>query len=164
MQDAGGELLRIKIRTGQTKHIRGRDGFGTESTAHDVANASADARGRATVRFDRRWVIMRFRLEGDPVLLVERDHTRVVRKHREAPVSVKGFGDMNDGVFQEILESRFNSTGFSEIVTPVDERALERLVYAMLRPGLRERLELQIGRVATEMGEVIAYGAHFLQR
>lgn len=64
----------------ETERIQTRN----RARAHreDVAEDSADTRGRSLIGFHRARVVMRFNLKGDPVLLVQRNHARVFHAAR----------------------------------------------------------------------------------
>ena len=66
------ERSRALSATGSARRQCGKSRrLGAQPTAHDVAYATAHAGGGTAVRFDRRRMIVRFRLEGDTEFVVQ---------------------------------------------------------------------------------------------
>ena len=98
----------------------------------------------AAVGVDGRGVVVRLDLEADVVLVVEPDHAGVVGEDAHQPVEVQGLGRGEDRLLEQVVDRPA-----LELDPP-----LERLVRAVLAPGLGQGLELAVGRVAAELGEM----------
>src|SRR5688572_11031314 len=96
-------------------------------------------------------MIVRFDLERDLVVTVEGDHPRIVPEGREYPRPVHRVGGGHDVRLQETLDLQH----FHALAT-VPDRRFERPMRAMLRPGLSDRLQLDVSRVSTQRIEVSA--------
>jgi hypothetical protein len=68
-----------------------------------------------------------------------------------------------DGVDGEVPLAHGRGSFGSSRGVPVGDRGLERLVDAVLGPGLRERLELDGGRFAAERLVLVADGPHLVE-
>jgi hypothetical protein len=96
-------------------------------------------------------------LDADVVVAVESHHAGVVAKHAHAPVGgAQPAADLLRGREHRLLEE----VGVADFAgrARVGHRAGERLVAAVLAPGLGDRLELDLERVAAEPAEVVADG------
>ena len=71
------------------ENIRGRDRLRAQSGADDVADTTANTGCRAAIWLDRARTVVRLALEADGILVVERDHARIVDEDREAPVDAR---------------------------------------------------------------------------
>ena len=139
------------------------DRLGRERCAEHIADHTPQSRRSATVGFDGRRVVVGLHLHAHVVVTVEADHTRVVTEHAHAPVAgPEGRADLLCGGEDCVLE---------QVCVPdcsrgagVCYRARERLVAAVLAPGLGERLEFDLERVAAERVEVVADGVEFGHR
>ena len=78
---------RREICVGDTKNIRRCDRLRPLPCCDDVTNATTDSSCRATIRFDCTWMIVRFDLEANRILIVECDHARVVNENGKAPIN-----------------------------------------------------------------------------
>ena len=125
-------------------------GLRGEAGAEDVADDAADAGSRAAVRLDRARVVVRLHLEADVVFLVEADDAGVVLENRDAPLLVELLRGGEDGLLEQVVVALLAEA----------HGARERLVLAVLRPGLRERLQLAEARRAAERVEPFLDGAH----
>src|SRR5690606_22214195 len=159
MERARRDRVLRKIGRAETEDIRVDDRLGAEPGSERVAEHSSDAGARAAVWLDGRRVVVRLDLEGEPPRVIERDHSGVVAKDGEAEVAVgtknQGLRRARDRVAKQVLESDDLSIG-----TLVLDGRRQRLVAAVLAPGLRDRLELDVERVPSKAREVVADGAH----
>ena len=73
---------RRKICVGDAKNIRGCDRLRPLPCCDDVAYTTTDSCCRATIRFDCTWMIVRFNLKANRILVIECDHSRVVNENR----------------------------------------------------------------------------------
>ena len=85
-------LRRLVLKRRNTEYICCRDWSRRKPRAHDVADATADARGGAAVGFDRAGVVVGFDLDADPVDLIEGDDARVVLEDADAEITGRSFG------------------------------------------------------------------------
>ncbi len=98
---------------------------------------------------------MRFDLEADMILIVETDHAGIVLEHTDAPVlGPKPATNLRRGPENGLLQQIVDAPAVKVNL------ALESLVRAMLRPGLRQRLQLRVCRVAALLTEVALDGFH----
>ncbi len=95
---------------------------------------------------------MRFHLETERPLTIEINDTGIIHEDRETPGLVQLPGRLHHGALQQIIHH------------PTIERepALEGLVDAVLRPGLGQRLQLDIGRVPTLFLIIVNNGLKFI--
>src|SRR5262249_7593817 len=94
---------------------------------------------------------------GDGVVVVEGDDAGVVAEDREAPVALERARRGEDRLLQQVL------VGARRAVAGHGDRAGQRLVLAVLRPGLRQRLELDVGWVAALLPEEGLDRLHLLE-
>ena len=90
---------------------------------------------------------MRFDLEDDVMLIVKADDTRIVLEHAYAPVVVaKRFPNpgrsRKNRLFQQIIEMPF------AVLVSIRDATSQRFVAAMFAPGLSDRLQLDVRRIA----------------
>ena len=102
---------------------------------------------------------MRLDLEADVELIAELDDAGIVLKDADAPVVLaEAIANLlrgaEDRLFEQILVA---------FVAEIDD-ALERLVRAMLLPGLRDRLKLDVGRLTFERPEMGLDRFHLVER
>ena len=98
-------------------------------------------------------------LERDLMVAIEGDDPRVVPKRREHPGPVHLVGGRHDGGLQETRDLQLRLAWLA-----VPDRRLERAVRTVLRPGLGDRLQLDVGRVAVLRRIVVAHRLQILQR
>ena len=101
--------------------------------------------------------------ETDVEGVVEGHDPGVVTKNTDAPVVIaESFADhrcrFEDGLLEHLVEVPFG--GFVLVVDP----AAECLVRTVFAPGLCDRLELDVCRIAVQGGEVVTDGPHFFER
>jgi hypothetical protein len=101
-------------------------------------------------------VVVGLHLEADVVPVVEADHAGVIFKDAHAPVvraepAADLLGRPENGLSQEVVEKPA-----VEVDLP-----LQSFVGAVLRPGLGDRFQLHVGRVAPLVAEVSLDGPHF---
>ena len=78
---------RRKICVGDAKNIRGCDRLRPLPCCDDVAYATTDSSCRAAIRFDCTWMIVRFNLKANRILVIECDHSRIINENRKAPIN-----------------------------------------------------------------------------
>ena len=159
------DALRDAARPAGKRVGRSRSGGATQKTsvlqiglaprpgAERVADHAAEARVRAAVGVDRRGVVVRLDLEADVVLVVEPDDAGVVAEDAHQPVAVQLARRLEDRLLEQVVDRPPSKL----------DPALKRLVRAVLAPGLGQRLELAVGRVAAELGEVALDRLHLGQ-
>src|SRR5262249_14670102 len=99
---------------------------------------------------------VRLDLDAEVEALVEGDDAGVVLEHADAERPRELARRLRDRGLQEVVDAPHRPAARRGEVDP----AGERLVLAVLAPGLRERLELARGRLAAELDEVRADRAH----
>ena len=140
---AGGKLVGREVGRRHAEDVGVADGLGPQAGPQGIADHAADARVRAAVRVDRGGVVVRLHLEADIEFVVEADHAGVVGEDADQPVEIQGLGGGEDGLLEQVVDR-----------PPLElDLALERLVRAVLAPGLRQGLELAVGRVASQLAE-----------
>ena len=99
-------------------------------------------------------MVVRLDLEDDVELVVEAHDAGVVLEHAHAPVVVRPpLADLLRGGEDRLLEHVLEAAARRHVVAVGDPPG-ERLVAAVLAPGLGERLQLDVGRVAVQLAEV----------
>ena len=149
-------------RVGQadTEDIEVGDRLGAEARAEHVADHAAKPGGRAAVGLDRRGMVVRFNLHADVVVAIEPHHARVVAEHAHAPViGAELLAHLPGGCKHRLLEEIVvpHAAGRADMV----DRTAERLVAAVLTPGLRDRLQLDLEGIAAEPLKVVADRVEF---
>jgi hypothetical protein len=152
----GEHLWRCLERTeAEDVGVGDRLGRDPEHVAHDATHPGIGA----AERLQGTGVIVGFDLEGDLMVAVEGDHPGVVLERREHPGPFRCIGGRHDGRLQEARDLEIRRARLAVL-----DRCLERAVRAVLRPGLGDGLQLDVGRVAVLRREVIAYGFQVLRR
>ena len=131
MQDAGRQGLRRRVGRGETKDVGVADRLGAQAGAQRIADDAAQAGVGAAVGFDRRRMVVRLDLEADVIAVVEFDDAGVVLEDADAPiVAAEPPANLLGGAEDRFLEQIVDAPALEV------DRALERLVRAMFRPGL----------------------------
>ena len=163
MEHAGRYLVQWRVGRGEAEDVRIADRLGAHAGAHRVADHAADARIGPAVGLQGRRVIVRFHLENHVVLVVEPDHARVVAEDAYAPiVETQLFADFLRGGENRLLEHVLEAALARSVAVADPPR--QRLVAAMLAPGLGDSLQLGVGRIAVELLKIGLDGLHFHQR
>ncbi len=102
---------------------------------------------------------MRLDLERDLPIRVEVHDAGVIHERRTHPGAGEFVGSRADRGTQEAVYRLADPVGACE-----PDAAFEGLVLAVLGPGLRECLELHIGRVAPQRAELVPDRAHLGER
>ena len=153
---AGGQFAVGHVGRPETQHVRAGDG--TRRHPHHVPNHPADACIGAPEGFERRRMIVSLDFEGEVEVAVEGHYAGVVVERGTEP----GWSDLlgnHPECGQQTLVGR-------NLDRPVHPRVLqadvspERLVHAVLRPGLGQRLELGVGWIPSLTPEMIVNGPH----
>ena len=160
MQHARRQRLRRRVRRREAEHVGVADRLRSQAGAERIADDAAQARVRAAVGLDGRRVIVRLDLEADVITVVEAHDAGVVGEDADAPVvGAEPAADLlrrpEDRLLEQIVEMPDAAVVFDELDT-----ALEGLVRAMLRPRLRQRLQLHVGRIAAQLAEMRLDGPH----
>jgi hypothetical protein len=163
MEHAGRQVLVRRVGRGKAEHVGVADRSGAHARAHRVADHAPDAGVGPAVRLQGRGVVVRLDLEHDVVLVVEPDHPGVVLEHAHAPIPLARlvadmFGGRENRLAEHVLEMPLARR--VAIVNPPGKR----LVATVLAPGLRDRLQLDIGRVAIQRAEMGLDRLHLDQR
>ena len=162
MQHAWRQAFGRRVGRRETEDIGVAHRLGAEPGSHRVADHAANPRIRAAVRFERRRVIVRFNLEHHVVLVVEADDTRVVLEDADAPVGgAPLFSQLlrrgENRLFEHILKA--SRAAF----VAVGDAASQRLMAAMLAPGLRHRFQFRVGWIASQFAKVLLDRPHLDQ-
>ena len=179
-------LGHLHVGRRHAEHVGGSDGLGGKAGAHHVSDASTNAGGRAAVGFDGGRVVVRLHLDAHGMRFVEGDHARVVHEHAQAPIDgarlrrihqlMRGCGH---GVLQQVVhhqrvtvarmpggQTRARKQRWRARRKPmlgVAHAALQRLVNAVLAPGLRDGLQFDLARLAALAAVLRLHGAHLVQ-
>ena len=94
---------------------------------------------------------MRLDLEADVVLVIEPDDAGIVAEHAHQPVAPQLMGRSKDRLLEQVVDR----SSFERDSPP------QGLVRTVLAPGLGQGLELAIGWVAAELGEMPLDRLHF---
>ena len=155
MDHAGWDVGRRGVGRGDAEHVEVGDRLGAEAGAEHVADHAAEAGRRAAVGLDRRGMVVGLDLHADVVVAVEPHHARVVLEHAHTPVArTERVADRLRGGEHRLLEEVVvaGRPGGADVI----DAAGERLVAAVLAPGLRDRLQLDLERGAAEGVKVVA--------
>ena len=153
MQHARRQLVDRRVGRGEAEHVGAAHRLGAQAGAHDVANHAAEARVGAAVGLEGRGVVVRLDLERDVELVVEPHDAGVVLEDADAPVVVAPAAAQllrggEDRLLEHVLELPLAA------LVAVGDPAGERLVAAVLAPGLGDRFQLDVGRLAAQLGEM----------
>ena len=157
------KIFERNFRRSEAENVRVGDRLGAHSCPHRVTDDAADPRVGAAVGLQRGRVIVRFHLEADVVLVVERHDARIILEDAHAPVFfAEVFADLlcrgENRFLQHILEDDLL------LAVPVRNAAGQGFVGAVLAPGLRDGFQLDVGRVAVQLLEVLLDRLHLDQR
>ena len=149
MQDPGREGVGGGVGRGDAEDVGVADRLGPEAGAEGVADHAAESCVGPAVGVDRRGVVVSLDLEADVMVGVEPDDAGVVGEDGDEPVAPHLLRGAEDGPLEEVIDH----------LAVVLDPAAEGLVRAMLAPGLGQRLELAVRRLAAEAGEMGLDGA-----
>ena len=158
-RDLGGR----RVGRRHAEHVEVCDRLGAQARAEHVADHAPQPRGGAAVGLDGRGMVVRLHLHADVVIAVEPHHARVVTKHAHAPVAGSELlPDRSRGGEHRFLEQVVVSrlARWPRVV----DGAGERLVAAVLAPGLGDRLQFDLEGVAARRGEVVADAVQLADR
>ena len=133
-----------QIRPGHAEDVGVADRLGAEPGAERIADHAAQPGIGAAVGVDRRGVIVGFDLEADVVLVVEPDDAGVVGEDAHQPVAAQVVRRLEDRLLEQVVDR----------ASAERDAAAQGLVRAVLAPGLGQGLELAVGRLAAELGEM----------
>jgi len=162
MQHPGRQFLEGQVGRTEAQHV----GIGNRprADADDVAHHAAHACVRAAEGLERGGVVVGLHLESQVRVLVEGDDACIIDKGRAYPGLAGPFGRRaNIGLQQRVDTAHCRGlTAIRRAFLVIDECA-EGLVDAMLGPGLRQHLELDIYGLAALPAIVVLNGAHLGQ-
>ena len=162
MEHAGRQRVGRRVGRGEAEDVGVADRLRAQAGAHDVANDAADAGVRAAVGLERRGMVVRFDLEATlnsssnrttPALSSNTLTHQSSRPSWRANLLRGG----EDRFLEHVLELPL------AVLVAIGDAAGERLVAAMLAPGLGDRFQLDVGRIAAELAEVLADRLHLGQ-
>ncbi|MBA7566270.1 hypothetical protein ES708_07959 [subsurface metagenome] len=142
-----------KIGRREAKDISAGDGLRPQPRAQRVADYPTQPGRSPAVGLDGRGVVMRLDLETEGVAPVEINHPRVILKGGKAPGLIQFPGYLHDGALEQVIDD----------LVPQLYPGVESLVLAMLRPGLRQRLQFDIGGIPPQFREVALNLPHLVQ-
>ena len=143
MQQALGDIPVVEGR-GEAKHVRVEDALAAHARAEDVAVHADDARHRAAVGVERGGAVVRLRLQREEPFVVELHDARVVVEDAHEPIDL--LADLVRRPLHVALEEPIDDAGLAVLVG-VFHLCGKDFVLAVLRPGLRDAFELDIGRI-----------------
>ena len=94
---------------------------------------------------------MGFHFETKRPLAIEINHAGVIQKNGKAPGLVQFFGNAGDSALQYIIDN----------FTVVSNFGFEGFMYTVLRPGLRQCFQFNIGRVSAFPAIIVPYRRQF---
>ena len=145
MQHARRQRFRRRVGRGEAEDVGVADRLGAQAGAERIADDAAEAGVGAAVGLDGRGMVVRFDLEADVKLVVETHDAGVVLEDADAPVvGAEPAADLLRGAEDRFLEQIVDAPAV-EI-----DLALERLVRAVFRPGLGQRFQFDVGRIAAQ--------------
>ena len=152
-----------RYRAGKTEDVGIAERFRAESRSKRIADHSTNTGVCAAVRFDRARMIVRFDFEDHMVLVIEFDDACVIFENAHAPIvlaklAADRLSGLKDGLFQHVLELTLALLVF------IGDATGQRLVAAVFAPGLRDRLEFDIRRLASSVLEVLLNSLHLSKR
>ena len=162
MQYAFRQFVVGKVGRRKAEYVRVENGLSAQARPERIANDPADTRIRAAVRVQRGRMVMRLHLEDEMKIVVELDDPRIVDEHGYALVA-RAFGTADilgrlpDGAGEEVVDA-LSLPARDVIYDPVED-----LVLAVLGPGLGQRLQFDVRRVAADRAEMAPDRPHLLQ-
>ena len=155
MKHARGQGFDARLGRGETENVRIAYRLGTQAGAKRIANHAAQTRVGPAVRLNGRWMIMRLYLEANMILVVKAHDAGIIFENADAPIiAAEPAADVARGFKDGFLEKVVKMPAF-EVDFP-----LERLVRAMLRPGLRQGFQLDVGRLASQASKMFLNRSH----
>ena len=154
MQDAFGDFIKLLIRLAETKDVRIRNRSSPQTGSHRIANHAADPGRRATIRIERRWMIVRLYLKADRGVLIEFNDPGIVGENRYAPFLRELLRGLENRVLQQIIKMHML------IVDGHINGAFQRLVHTVFAPGLGDGFQLDISRLSAEFLVVLLNRLH----
>ena len=146
----GGKLVEGQVRRRHAEDVGVADRLRAQPGAERIANDATQPRVGAAVRIDSRGMVVCFHLEADVVLLVESHDAGIVGKDAHQPVAVQVFRRLEDRLFEQVVDRAATKRD----PTP------QRLVRAVLAPGLGERFKLAVGWLAAKLNEMALDALH----
>ena len=113
---------------------------------------------------------MRFDFEANVIFFIKLDDTGVILKHAHTPIVIaqrfaNGLRGRKDGFFEHVVVLSLVRFGRSiGVRSAIVNASRKRLVTAVLGPSLRDRLQFDVSRIATDRNKVIANRLHLDQR
>ena len=153
MQHARRQFVVADIRRRETEDVGVANRSRPEPRAERIADDAAHSRIRPAVGFESRRMIVRLDLDANVVGLIKFHDAGVVLEDADAPIigpelTSDRLRCREDG----FLEHAFEAT--RAVLVGVFDAAAERLVRAMLAPGLSDGFQFDIRRIAVEFHEV----------
>ncbi len=157
MQHARRQFFSRHVGWREAEHVGVANWLRAEARAERVADHTADTRVGATVGLDGARPVVRFDLEGNVVLAIEADDAGVVAKDAHAPIvgaerSANLLRRGKNRLFEQVVELP------RAVLIRIGHAAGERFVAAMLTPGLGDRFQLNVGRLARQIAKVMLNG------
>src|SRR5262249_3082231 len=141
---AARDALLRQVRRADEERVGVRDRARAAPGPEHVADHTADPGARAAVGVGRARVVVGLDLDGEGEALVEGHDPGVVLEHAHAPGPRELVRGARDRALQQVVDAaRHAAAGRREL-----DQAGERLVLAVLAPGLRQGLELARARLA----------------
>ncbi len=163
MQHPGRQGFRRRVRRREAKHVRVADRLGPQAGPQRIAYDAAQPGVGTAVRLEGRRMIVRLDLEAHVVAVIEADDAGVILEDADAPVvgaepAADFLGRPEDGFLEQVVDPPCFGVRPGEI-----NRAFQGLMRAVLRPGLGEGFQLDVGGLAAQDAEMGLNGLHLRQ-
>ena len=163
MQQAGWQAGWIGIRRREAEDVGVAKRLGAQAGPHGIADHSSDAGVGTAVGFDGAGVVVCFDFKYHVIIVIEFDDTGVVREDLHAPILfaqllADGLRGLEDRFLEHVLEM------LRPVLVDVGDAASQRLVAAVLAPGLGDGLQFDVGWIAAQTLEMRLDGLHLGQR
>ena len=130
----------------------------TQTCAEDVTVDADDAGHGAAVGVESARRVVRLHLHAQAPVVIPGDDSGIVVEHAQQPVDL--LGDIEGGLHDVRLEQRINRRILAGLRILVVDQCCERLVLAVLRPGLRQTLQFHIRGGLGRQALFLSQGSH----
>ena len=157
-KDAGWQL--VDRRTRWTKAENVGTGDRPRGDAQHIADDAAHTRICSTERLYSRGMIMCFNLKSDILRPGKTDDAGVIAESRYQPGLLHLLRGPHEILFEQAVDGFYCKDTAAAIQFAVHNSGLEGFVRTVLRPGLRQCFQLNIGGLAFLLSKVLLYGSH----
>ncbi len=161
MEHAVRHLIDRVVLGPKAEHVGGGDGPCRD--ADDVAHDAADAGIGPAEGLQRRRMVVGLDLEGQVQRVVKGDDAGVVDKGRVQPVGIDDFGGGADVLVEQAVDCLLVDDLAVGILNREIDLGAEGLMHAVLRPGLCQGLQFDVGGRTAQVGIKLLDDSHLIQ-